>query len=32
MNVKDIKINSYSYYIGDKYYETDLISKTVNVY
>lgn len=32
MDVKDIKINSYSYYIGDKYYEVDLISKTVDIY
>lgn len=32
MNVKDIKINSYDYYIGDTYYEVDLISKTVDKY
>lgn len=32
LNVKEVKINSYSYYIGDKYYEIDLISKTVDIY
>ncbi len=32
MNVDNIKINTYSYYIGDTYYTVDLLSKTAEVY
>ena len=32
MDLDKIKINKYSYYIGDTYYTVDLLSKTADVY
>lgn len=31
-DLDDIQINTYSYTVGDTYYEVDLISKTVDIY